>query len=236
MEKCNKILASKLGEENINVISGMAKGIDSFSHKSSLESGGYTCAVLGCGVDVIYPKVNKKLYYEIINKGCILSEFPPKTPPYAYNFPLRNRIISGVSDLIVIVEASEKSGSLITASYALEQGKDIMVVPGTIFSKTSKGTNKLIRDGAYPLTSVEDIFNILNIKYCSKEEKTPVFQREIEHKIYSNIKDRPIHIDDILKKTNVDIKQLYEVLFELQLKNQITCLSGNYYVRIANSV
>jgi len=235
-ENVTRIVAAKLAEKNVNVISGMAKGIDSFAHTTSLKEGGYTCAVLGSGVDVIYPKSNTSLYHEITKNGCIISEFLPGTPPYAYNFPLRNRIISGISDLVIIVEASNKSGSLITASCALEQGKEVMAVPGSIFSENSKGTNKLIKDGAYPLTSVEDIFHILNISYVHKNERKYYFGNAMEEKIFSIVKYSPIHIDDILKGTNIDIKQLYEVLFELQLKNQITCLSGNYYVRIANSV
>lgn len=235
-ENVTKIIADKLGENNINVISGMAKGIDSFAHSACLKSNGYTCAILGCGVDIIYPKSNRELYYEIANKGCLISEYTPGTPPYAYNFPLRNRIISGISNLVIVVEASQKSGSLITASCALEQGMDVMAVPGSIFSEKSIGTNKLIKDGAYPLTSVEDIFQVLNISYVHKKEGKPSFNNRTEEKIFKIIKDNPIHIDDIIKITNIDIKQLYEVLFELQFKNQITCLSGNYYVRIANSV
>lgn len=235
-ENVTKIIADKLGKNNINIISGMAKGIDTFAHTSTLKNNGFTCAVLGCGVDIIYPKCNKELYYEILKNGCIISEVIPGTPPYAYNFPLRNRIISGISNLVIVVEASKKSGSLITASYALEQGKDVMAVPGSIFSEKSIGTNKLIKDGAYPLTSVEDVFQILNISYVDENERKSSFSNKTEEKIFKIIKDSPIHIDDIIKVTNIDIKQLYEVLFELQFKNQITCLSGNYYVRIANSV
>lgn len=235
-ENVTSIISREMAENNINIISGMAKGIDAFAHKYSLQANGYTCAVLGSGIDVIYPYVNKTIYYKLLEGGGIISEFPPGTKPYPYNFPLRNRIISGLSDIVIVIEASEKSGSLITASCALEQGKDVMAVPGSIFSKKSIGTNKLIKDGADPFTTMEDIYNLLNMNYREKLQVQKNNLNKIENKIYSVIEDTPIHIDDIVRVTKVDIKRLYEVLFELQFKNHITCLSGNYYVRISNSI
>lgn len=242
-ENLSEIISRELCEKEVSIISGMAKGIDSFAHFGALKNNGFTCAVLGCGVDIIYPKQNKELYEEIIRRGCVVSEFLPGTKPFSYNFPLRNRIISGLSEAVIVVEASERSGSLITATYALDQGRDVFSVPGSILSENSKGTNKLIKEGAFPLTSVEDVCNLLNIEYNSKgKDKTRVDKEDIikldkiENKIYSILNETPMCIDDILKYSNVDIKQLYEVLFELQLKNRITCLSGNYYVRIANSI
>ena len=235
-ENVTSIISREMAENNINIISGMAKGIDAFAHKYSLQANGYTCAVLGSGIDVIYPYVNKTIYYKLLEGGGIISEFPPGTKPYPYNFPLRNRIISELSDIVIVIEASEKSGSLITASCALEQGKDVMAVPGSIFSKKSIGTNKLIKDGADPFTTMEDIYNLLNMNYREKFQAQKNNLNKIENKIYSVIEDTPIHIDDIVRVTKVDIKRLYEVLFELQFKNHITCLSGNYYVRISNSI
>lgn len=242
-ENLSEIISRELCEREVSIISGMAKGIDSFAHFGALKNNGFTCAVLGCGVDIIYPKQNKELYKEIIKKGCVVSEFLPGTQPLSYNFPLRNRIISGLSEAVVVIEASERSGSLITATYALDQGRDVFSVPGSILSETSKGTNKLIKEGAFPLTSVEDICDLLNIEYNSNKKDKIRLKKEniikldkIESKIYSIINETPMYIDDILKYSNVDIKQLYEVLFELQLKNRITCLSGNYYVKIANSI
>lgn len=242
-ENLSEIISRELCEKEVSIISGMAKGIDSFAHLGALKNNGFTCAVLGCGVDVIYPKQNKELYKEIVERGCVVSEFLPGTEPLSYNFPLRNRIISGLSEAVVVVEATERSGSLITATCALDQGRDVFSVPGSILSETSKGTNKLIKEGAFPLTSVEDICNLLNIEYNSNKKDKIILHKEniikldkTESKIYSIINETPMHIDDILKYSNVDIKQLYEVLFELQLKNRITCLSGNYYVKIANSI
>ena len=232
-----KIICRNLCANNINIISGMAKGIDSFAHESCLDNEGYTCAILGSGLDIVYPKENIKIFNKIVQKGCVISEFLPGTPPYAYNFPLRNRIISALSDIIIVVEAGEKSGSLITANLALEQGKDVMAVPGSIFSNESKGTNRLIKDGAYPMTCVDDIYNLMGIEM--KEEKSATvsaFNSEMHKGIFSIINDSPIHINDIIRATNIDIKQLYEVLFEMQIKNKVLCLSGNYYVRVNDKI
>ena len=232
-----KIICKDLCANNINIISGMAKGIDTFAHESCLINQGYTCAILGSGLDIIYPKENIKIFNEIVRNGCVISEFLPGTPPYAYNFPQRNRIISALSDIIIIIEAGEKSGSLITANLALEQGKDVMAVPGSIFSVESKGTNKLIKDGAFPLTCINDIFNLIGIEM--KDQKDTIvrsFNSEIHKGLYKIINDSPLHINDITRITNIDIKQLYEVLFEMQVKNEILCLSGNYYVKVNDKI
>ncbi|HEY8888846.1 MAG TPA: DNA-processing protein DprA [Clostridium sp.] len=232
-----KIICSDLCANNINVISGMAKGIDTFAHESCLESNGYTCAVLGSGLDIVYPKENLKIFNKIVEKGCVISEFLPGTQPYVYNFPQRNRIISALSDIIIVVEAGEKSGSLITANLALEQGKDVMAVPGSIFSFESKGTNKLIKDGAFPLTCTDDIFNLMGIEVKNqKKTKIRSYNNLINREIYDIINDSPLHINDIIRITNIDIKQLYEVLFEMQIKNEVLCLAGNYYVRVNDKI
>lgn len=231
----SEILGRSGAENGVNVISGMARGIDSHAHKGCLASEGYTCAVLGSGVDVVYPRENFELYGKIAEEGCIVSEFLPGTGPMAYNFPKRNRIISGLSDVVVVVEAAERSGALITANMAAEQGKTVMAVPGSVFSLQSKGSNKLIKDGAYPLTCVGDLFELLDMEYSiktgirdNKEDTLTLYEK----KVYDVIGDTPLYIDDISRITNIDIKQLYELLFELQLKNLIMCLSGNYYVKI----
>lgn len=232
-----KIICKDLCANNINIISGMAKGIDTFAHESCLENKGYTCAVLGSGLDIVYPKENTKVFNELVRKGCVISEFLPGTQPYAHNFPLRNRIISAFSDIIIVIEAGEKSGSLITANLALEQGKDVMAVPGSIFSYESKGTNKLIKDGAFPLTCSDDIFNLMGIEMKNQKNTDVIsLNNETNKEIYSVINDSPLHINDIIKITNIDIKQLYGVLFELQIKNQILCLAGNYYVRVNHKI
>lgn len=232
------LISKELSTYNINIISGMARGIDGCSHSSCIKNNGYTCAVLGCGIDVIYPKNHMELYKSICETGCVISEYMPGTEPFPYNFPYRNRIISGLSKIVIVVEASYKSGSLITADLALNQGKEVMAVPGSIFSNMSKGTNQLIRDGAYVITSIDDILFLLNIdteNRCKNKSIKKILNAQ-EDCIIKCIGDSPIHIDDIIKLTNIDIKQLYELLFELQLKNEIICLAGNYYAKLQDKL
>lgn len=156
------VLAGEITRQGITVVSGMAKGIDSSAHKGALKSGGKTIAVLGCGPDIVYPPENHQLMERIIHSGAIITEYVPGTPPIRGNFPARNRIISGISMGVAVVEANEKSGSLITAEFALEQGREVFAVPGNVNSGNSTGTNRLIRDGAKIVTDVKDIFEELN--------------------------------------------------------------------------
>ena len=232
-----ELICKELSINKINIISGLARGIDSIAHESALNNGGYTCGVLGCGIDMVYPKENKKIYDIMKSRGCIISEFLPGTGPLKHNFPIRNRIISGLSQLVIVIEAGEKSGSLITTSFANDQGKYVMAVPGSVLSNCSMGTNRLIQDGAIVYTEVKDIFDCIKYTYTNTSNascKNNVNDKftYLENKIYNVINDNPIHIDDIIKITNIDINRLYEVLFELQLKKHITCLAGNYYVKL----
>lgn len=161
-ENIAKRLAYNLSLNNINVISGLARGIDSFAHKGSLMGKAETIAVVGCGLDIIYPQENKNLFNEIIQKdGLIISEYVIGTKPLAKNFPRRNRIISGLSDGVIVVEAREKSGTLITVDFALEQGKNVYVVPGNIDNVNSYGTNNLIKQGAKVVTNLQDVLEDL---------------------------------------------------------------------------
>ena len=155
-----KKIAYNLGKNNINVISGLARGIDSYSHIGTLQAKSKTIAVVGCGLNTVYPKENKYLFDKIVNEnGTIVSEYIIGIKPEARNFPARNRIISGISDGVIVVEAKEKSGTLITVDFALEQGKEVFVVPGNITSKNSYGTNELIKQGAKIITNINNIFN-----------------------------------------------------------------------------
>lgn len=157
-ERVAKEFAYNLAKEDICIVSGLAKGIDSFSHIGALNARGKTIAVLGSGLDNIYPKENIKLVEEIIkNNGLVISEYPLGTKPLKYHFPERNRIISGLSDSVLVVEARKNSGTNITVEFALEQGKDVFVIPGNIYSKTSDGTNFLMTEGAIPVLSYKDI-------------------------------------------------------------------------------
>lgn len=159
-EKAAKDFAFNLAKEDVCIVSGLAKGIDSFSHIGALNAKGKTIAVLGSGLDNVYPKENIKLVESIIkNNGLVISEYPLGTKPVKQNFPARNRIISGLSDSVLVVEARKNSGTNITVDFTLEQGKDVYVIPGNIYSKTSDGTNYLITEGAIPVLSYKDILN-----------------------------------------------------------------------------
>lgn len=162
-ERAAKEFSYNLAKNDICIVSGFARGIDSFSHIACLEANGKTIAVLGSGLNVIYPKENKELFTKIIsNDGLIISEYPLDTKPEKQHFPARNRIISGLSDGVLVIEARKNSGTNITVDFALEQGKDVFVIPGNIYSKTSDGTNFLIKEGAIPVTSYKDILDFLN--------------------------------------------------------------------------
>ncbi|AOR23265.1 DNA-processing protein DprA [Clostridium taeniosporum] len=224
-----KLLTKEIITNNITLISGGARGVDSIAHKSALENGGRTIIVLGCGIDVVYPAENKALFSKVIEDGLIISEFPLGTKPLRHNFPLRNRIISGLSDGVIVIEASEKSGSLITARIAQEQNKDVLVVPGSILYEGAKGSNKLIKDGCDVLTSINDLSRFFEKNHMNIQ---PMKIRPEKREILDMITDAPIHIDDIFKNSCVDRGALYALLFEMQIKNEIICLPGNYYIKI----
>lgn len=224
-----KVISKELSENNFTVVSGLAAGIDSIAQRSAIDYPGKTIGVLGCGIDIIYPKSNRLLYEDILkNHGLIISEFLPNTPPMAYNFPRRNRIISGISKKLIIIEATDKSGSLITVNYALELGMDVMAVPGPVFNGNSEGCNKLIRDGAKPFTEMVDLYDFLSIIKENNKNKEKNAYKSI---VLSIINSEPIHLDDIIESVNVDRKVLFELLFEMQNRNEIICLPGNYYAK-----
>ena len=223
-----KLLTKELITNNITLISGGARGIDSIAHKTALENNGYNISVLGCGIDIVYPSENNILFSKIAEKGVVISEFLLGTAPLRQNFPKRNRIISGLSQGVIVVEASEKSGSLITARLAHEQDKKVIVIPGSILYTGASGSNKLIRDGASICTDKEDLKVLLSLEHV--DIKPMKFTPE-KSEILDLITDAPIHIDDIFKNTSVDKGALYALLFEMQIKSEIICLPGNYYVK-----
>ena len=229
-KEVTKVIVSELKKINFGVISGVAYGIDSIAHREILRLNGKTIGILGCGIDIIYPKINRDLYTNIIKDGLLISEFLPGTKPLSYNFPRRNRIISGLSEGVIVIEASNKSGSLITVNYALEQNKNVMAVPGSIFNEGSKGCNLLIRDGAFPFLEREDLYSFFNI---TKVKENNIWKNSIENQLLNVIQKEPIHIDKIIESVKVDRIALFELLFELQNKNEIICLPGNYYAKIS---
>lgn len=229
-EQVTKFIVSELYNISYGVVSGVAAGIDSIAHREILFKGGKTIGVLGCGVDVIYPRFNKNLYDRISESGLLISEFLPGTKPLSYNFPQRNRIISALSEGVIVIEASKKSGSLITVDYAMNQNKDVMVVPGPIFNESSRGCNELINDGARPFLGKDDLYEFLNV-IKKENEKKP--KNSIKSYLLKIIGKEPIHIDKIIGGLNIDRIALFELLFEMQNENEIICLPGNYYVKIS---
>ena len=229
-EMVTKTLVNEISLMPYGVISGVAYGIDSIAHKTILFNGGKTIGVLGCGLDIVYPKVNRKLYEEIIKNGLLISEFLPGTKPYPYNFPRRNRIISGLSNGIIVIEAAQRSGTLITARLALDQGKEVMVIPGSIMNEKSRGCHSLMNDGAECFVEMEDLYAFLNVTKNTEKNKT---KNTIKDKVLSIISDEPIHLDKIIESVNVDRVVIFELLFEMQNRNEIICLPGNYYAKIS---
>jgi DNA processing protein len=225
-------ISNLLSKYDFGIISGMARGIDTQAHLGVLDAGGFTCAVLGSGCDIVYPPENIKIMYEIEKKGAIISEYLPGTKPAAYNFPTRNRIISGISDGVLVIEAGEKSGALITVNFALEQGKDVFAIPGSVLSKSSKGTNLLIKDGAKIVTDIYDILNEYKIDFNIEENNN--YNEEITSKekiIMGVINDSPIYIDDLIKRVKLGISEVNSILTILEVKNIIKILPGKYIVR-----
>ncbi len=221
--------ASELSDENICIVSGLAEGADTIAHKVSVEKGNYTVAVLGCGVDIIFPPSNKQLFHRILENGCVISEFPIGTKPSKYTFPQRNRIIAGLSYGTIITEAPEKSGALITAKYANDYGRVVFAVPSNINNSNGKGTNNLLKEGAFPLTDISDIFT--QIPFLKNSYNTePVGNielNELEKKILSVLVE-PVHIDIIVEKTGLDISEASIVLFDMEMKGVIKGENGVY--------
>ncbi len=227
-------LARDLASQGITIVSGMALGIDTEAHRAALQAGGRTIAVLGCGVDVTYPRSNRKLAEEICAHGAILSEYSLGTRPEAGNFPPRNRIISGLSLGVLVTEASERSGALITASYAGEQGRDVFAVPGNIFNRGSKGTNDLIRDNAVPVTSVRDIIEALNLTMVSEyqEARVTLPENATEAAVYARLSANPTHVDEIQRSCDMPMAQVSSTLALMELKGMIRRVEGMYYVAV----
>lgn len=228
-------LAKELAENGFIIISGMAEGVDSDAHRGALDGNGITAAVLGNGVDICYPEFNGKLRERIIENGCLISEYPPGTKPKPYLFPIRNRIMSGLSDVVVVTEAKERSGSLITVSHALEQGKDVFAVPGNITSDRSEGTNELLKQGAYVLTKTEDILEVFGIEQgednkINNKKITQTLETD-EKLVYDCICSDPISVDELFIKTGKNLSNLQYILTMLEIKGVIRKISGQKYIR-----
>ena len=226
-----------IARRGLGVVSGMALGIDAASHWGCISGKGSTIGVLGTGIDIVYPGQNRKLFKKIVEKGTIITEFPMGTKPSPSNFPKRNRIISGLSRGVLVVEATKNSGSLITASIALEQGRDIYAVPGSIESFKSRGCHFLIKHGAMLAENVDDIMESLGMNYPGMVKSDTFIKKalpeisELEKIIYDVIGDYPMHIDQIQKKGNIGSGDLSGALTKMELKGIIKQLPGKMFVR-----
>ena len=236
-KKTTEHITSALAAKGITIISGLARGIDSCAHRAALKRGGRTIAVLGCGIDVLYPPENKRLFAEIVASGAVVSEYPLGTEPSSYNFPARNRIISGLSAGVLVTEATQKSGSLITARLALEQGKDVFAVPGNIYSPKSRGTHDLIKSGAKLVENVADILDEMPMALTAddsigeqKIQAVPLLDAETK-KIFMLMDKETVHIDTLIEQSGLSSSHLSSILLNLELDGFIKQLPGKRFIR-----
>lgn len=234
-QRAGEQITKELIKNNLTIISGLALGIDSLVHDSAVKAGGRTVAVLGCGIDKqsIYPSTNRYLAEKIISSGgAVISEFPIGTPPLKHHFPQRNRIISGLSLGTLVIEAGEKSGALITAKYALEQNREVFAVPGSIYSPVSVGPNNLIKQGAKPVNTANDIIEALNLAkvttYIKNKEIIP--ESKEEETIVAYLKNEPVHINDLIRLTKLDTNVINSTLIIMEMKGMIKNLGNMHYI------
>lgn len=224
--------AAEFVRAGVTVVSGMARGIDTSAHRGALKQSGRTIAVLGCGVDRCYPPENRQLMNNIIQSGAVISEFTLGTPPLAQHFPKRNRIISGLSKAIVAIEAKEKSGVMNTINWALQHNKDVYAIPGNIYSKASRGTNRLIKDGAIPVTSADEVLESLHIRHTKLNHAS----REIhltneERVIWEVLSLEPAYVDVLSEKANLPTGTILNLLLGLEMKGLVKQLPGMMFVK-----
>ncbi len=224
--------AAAFTEAGVTVVSGMARGIDTEAHVGALLNRGRTIAVFGCGIDICYPPENKQLMTQIIQSGAVVSEFNLGTPPLAQNFPKRNRIVSGLTKAIVAIEAKEKSGVMNTVKWALDQNKDVFAIPGNIYAKTSHGTNRLIKDGAIPVTSADDVLDYMGMQSVSKgKETTEIVLDETETIVWQALSHEPIYLDNLAEQTEQPTSLILNVLLRLEIKGYVKQLPGMSFVK-----
>lgn len=234
---CAKEFSHILNKAGLTIVSGMARGIDTAAHRAALDAGGRTVAVLGSGLLEVYPPENGGLFEEIGRKGAVVSEFPLHTEPRPQNFPIRNRVISGLSVGLLVVEASQKSGALISARFASEQGRQVFAIPGKVSSETSCGTNELIKDGARLVTTPREILEDLRFNFTfhePSEPDSPAVPADLEPQeaaVASFLSDEPMGLDDIAQATGLGASRLLAILTNLELKRAVRRLSGSMFVK-----
>lgn len=227
-------IASVLARRGVTVISGLARGIDAEAHKAALNAGGRTLAVLGSGVDQIYPPEHRQLADQIIASGALMSDYAPGTPPDGVNFPPRNRIISGLSMAVIVIEAGERSGALITAEFAADQGREVFAVPGNINAPKSVGCNRLIHQGARPLLTPEDVLESLDLASFQQQRvaRAVLPKDEVEARLLSVLTREPMHVDDIRARVDMPIEKVSATLALMELKGMVRQLGGMNFVAI----
>jgi DNA processing protein len=226
-------LASALAQEGLTIVSGLARGIDGIAHRAALQAGGRTLAVLGSGLDRVYPPEHRKLATSIAKQGAVLSDYPLGTEPEGKNFPPRNRIISGLSLAVIVVEAGASSGALITADFGLDQSREVFAVPGDLYKSTSEGTNNLIQMGAHPLLSPEDVLEVLNLELAARQEDVAAElpEDESERTVYQALGEEPVHVDELRSKCDMPVEEITASLAMLELKGRARQVGGMHYVR-----
>jgi DNA processing protein len=227
-------IVTELAQAGVVIVSGLAYGIDGVAHQAALETGGKTAAVFGCSLETIYPPGHKALAQRIIQQGCLISEFPKGTRPERFNFPVRNRIVAGLSDGVLVVEAGQRSGALVTAQIALDQNRDVLAIPGSIDSELSVGPNSLIKQGAIAVTSAEDIFANFGWHRATAAKEPTYDLRKLavdELTIFNILSVQPVHVDEIGRKSQLGPGKTAEALLNLELKGFIMRKPGNFVVR-----
>ncbi|UCF70638.1 MAG: DNA-processing protein DprA [candidate division WOR-3 bacterium] len=224
--------AAEFAGAGVTVISGMARGVDTAAHHGALQNNGRTLAVLGSGIDVCYPPENRQLMEDISRSGAVISEFNVGTPPFAYNFPRRNRVVSGLAKAVIAIEAKEKSGVMNTVTWALDQNKEVFAVPGNIYAKTSHGTNRLIKEGAIPVTSPNEVMDYLGLTHARNEKATrEILLDEAERNVWEGLSSEPIYLDTLAEKVNEPTSTLLNILLKLEMKGYVKQLPGMSFVK-----
>ncbi|MBN1536076.1 MAG: DNA-processing protein DprA [Anaerolineales bacterium] len=227
-------VATTLAHSGVTVISGLAHGVDAIAHQAALNAGGRTVAVLGCGVDRIYPPNHRNLSERICAHGALLSDYALGTPPEAVNFPPRNRIISGLSMAVVVVEASERSGALITAQFAAEQGREVFAVPGNINAPQSAGANRLVQQGAHPLLEVRDLLDSLDLDLVTEQQtaRKALPADQLEAKLLTLLSQQPMHVDELRNQADIPIEKISAALTLMELKGMVRQVGGMQYISV----